>query len=164
MQTGDGSENVKLFVQGKKPTKTLAGDAGIELSYRGKKPFPLIPNIVYMIPTGMFVEIPEGKCGLVKCRSGLAAKYGVHVLAGVIDSGYRGEIKVIMTRNANMAITIDDEKGDITLLDKELVISPGDRIAQMVVVDCYPEYRMVSSVDQLEKSQRGARGFGSTGK
>ena len=102
------------------------------------------PNQITILSTGIKVEIPQGKCGVVKCRSSLAYKYGLQMLEGIIDSGYRGEIKVIFI-------------GCV----KSFLVLPGDRIAQLIIVNCYPQFEIV---DELSDTDRGIGGFGSTGR
>lgn len=100
-----------------------------------------------MIPTGLFMEIPEGYEGQVRPRSGLAAKSGITVLntPGTIDADYRGEIKVIL----------------INLSDTPFVINHGDRIAQMVFARC--EQAQLTETDTISDTERGAGGFGHSG-
>ena len=100
-----------------------------------------------MIPTGLFMEIPEGYEGQVRPRSGLAAKSGITVLntPGTIDADYRGEIKVIL----------------INLSDTPFVINHGDRIAQMVFARC--EQAQLTETDIISDTERGAGGFGHSG-
>ena len=95
--------------------------------------------------TGIAIKIPEGFVGLVKPRSGLAFKYGVDSMAGVIDSDYRGEVKVLLTSH-----------------DVSVIIEKGDRIAQLLIMPilmCAP-----IQVDELDATERGDSGFGSSGK
>jgi dUTP pyrophosphatase len=100
-----------------------------------------------MVPTGLYIALPEGTEAQIRPRSGLAAKHGVTVLntPGTIDADYRGEIKVILVNLSNETFTIN----------------PGERIAQMVVA----RYEKVEweEVDTLDATERGAGGFGSTG-
>ena len=100
-----------------------------------------------IVPTGVAVAVPEGHAGLVTPRSGLAARSGISVVngPGLLDSGYRGEIKVIL----------------INLGQEMVEIARGDRIAQLVVVPVATQEFEV--VDELPESSRGAGGFGSTG-
>ena len=100
-----------------------------------------------MIPTGLFMEIPEGYEGQVRPRSGLAAKSGITVLntPGTIDADYRGEIKVIL----------------INLSDTPFVINHGDRIAQMIFARC--EQAQLTETDTISDTERGAGGFGHSG-
>lgn len=101
-----------------------------------------------MIPTGLFVELPEGCEMQIRPRSGLAAKHGITVLnsPGTIDADYRGEIKVILVNLSNEPFTIES----------------GERIAQMIVA----RYEQIEwqSVEELGTTERGTGGFGSTGK
>ena len=101
-----------------------------------------------MVPTGLYVELPEGYEMQVRPRSGLAAKHGISVLnsPGTIDADYRGEIKVIL----------------VNLSADEFEIKPGERIAQMVVAR--HERIEWSQTEELSSTERGAGGFGSTGK
>lgn len=103
---------------------------------------------IVMVATGLKIELPAGYEGQVRSKSGLAAKYGVHVLnsPGTIDEGYRGDLKVIL-RNA----------GKTTF-----EINPGDKIAQLVVAP-YIQVRF-EAVEALSETDRGENGFGSTGK
>lgn len=99
------------------------------------------------IPTGIAMEIPNGFVGLIWDKSGLSHKYGLKTLGGVIDSGYRGEIKV----------------GIINLGDEDYKIGKGDKIAQMIIQQkTAVEIIEVGELDS--NSQRGEGGFGSTGK
>lgn len=100
---------------------------------------------VSIIPTGVGVHIPKGHVGLIWDRSGHAAKHGLTTMAGVIDADYRGEIQVVMTCTKGESKSIAD----------------GERIAQMVVVPCVME----SShwVEELNPTERGSNGFGSSG-
>jgi dUTP pyrophosphatase len=100
---------------------------------------------VKAIPSGIQVEIPEGYVGLIWDKSGISLK-GVHRLAGVIDSGYRGEVKVVM----------------INLGEESFVIAKGMKIAQVLIQPV--ENVRVIDVSELEESSRGDGGFGSTGK
>lgn len=130
------------------PVRAHATDAGIDLKYAGDTPVTLTPSTREMLATGIAVAIPEGWAGLVVPRSGLAAKHGVTVLnaPGLIDPGYRGEVKVILT---------------LVGTTEPYVIQPLDRIAQLVLT---PAPAMpVTVVDTLDASERGAGGFGSTG-
>lgn len=100
-----------------------------------------------LVPTGLFMEIPEGYEGQVRPRSGLAIKHGITVLnsPGTIDADYRGEVKIIL----------------INLSDTDFVIENGDRIAQMVFAKC--EQMEMLNVDVLGETERGTGGFGHTG-
>ena len=100
-----------------------------------------------LVGTGLAVAIPEGYAGFVQPRSGLAARHGIAVVnsPGLIDSGYRGEIKVVLLN---------------TDRERTFVAEPGERIAQLVVLPI-PEIA-VREVDELPGSERGVRGFGSS--
>lgn len=128
------------------PSYAYDGDAGMDL--RSAIDATLQPLQRLTVPTGIGIAIPEGYAGLVIPRSGLAAKHGISVVnaPGLIDSGYRGEIKVILV-NLNTEHTFN--------------IKAGDRIAQLMVVP-YCKARVIP-VDQLESSERNSAGFGSSG-
>ena len=101
-----------------------------------------------LVPTGLYMEIPEGFEGQVRPRSGLAIKSGITVLnsPGTIDADYRGQVCVIL----------------INLSEKPFVINSGDRIAQLIIARC--EQAEVMQVKTLSETERGAGGFGHTGK
>ena len=106
----------------------------------------LIPKQKHIFNTKIKMEIPEGYFGSIRDRSGLAANHGIHVLGGVVDSDYRGEVGVIL----------------INLGDKEYNISKGERIAQMVIHEI--PLVQIQEVDSLSETKRDSGGFGSTGK
>lgn len=122
------------------------GDAGVDL--KASESVKIAPNSRATVACGFAIAIPDGFAGLVIPRSGLAAKYGITVLnsPGLIDSGYRGEIKVVLAN-------LDNEN--------EFEINIGDRIAQLMIVK-YPVVDYVL-VESLDKTERGEDGFGSTG-
>ena len=122
------------------------GDAGLDLSSRID--LVLAPGGRATVPTGIAVAIPSGYAGLVLIRSGLAARHGIQCVnsPGLIDSGYRGEIAVIM---------LNTDKRD------SFVVSRGDRIAQLLI-QRVEEVALVKA-DELDETARGAGGFGSTG-
>jgi dUTP pyrophosphatase len=101
-----------------------------------------------MVPTGLYIALPDGTEAQVRPRSGLAAKHGISVLnsPGTIDADYRGEVKVIL----------------VNLSNEPFVINPGERIAQMVVA----RYEKIEwdEVEVLDETERGTGGFGSTGR
>jgi dUTP pyrophosphatase len=99
------------------------------------------------VPTGLAVAIPEGYAGFVQPRSGLASRHGISIVntPGLIDSGYRGEVRVTLLNT--------DPREPFT-------VEPGMRIAQLVILPI-PEVELVE-VDELPESERGARGFGSS--
>ena len=127
------------------PHQAYEGDAGFDLA--ACEHVVLEPGERAVVATGIAVEIPDGYAGFVQPRSGLAARHGVGVVnsPGLIDSGYRGEIKIVL-------INTDREEA--------FVVDPGMRIAQLVVAPV-AAVRMVE-VEELAVSERGARGFGSS--
>ena len=128
------------------PTQAHDGDAGLDL--RGLEAFELGPGERALVPTGLAVEIPPGYAGLVLPRSGLAARHGIALVnaPGLIDSGYRGELAVLLL-NTDREATFRAEA--------------GDRIAQLVVVQA--EAPRVVEVEALTETARGGGGFGSSG-
>lgn len=122
--------------------------AGMDLRANIKESISLEPLQRALVPTGLYVELPAGYEMQIRPRSGLAAKQGITVLnaPGTIDADYRGEIKVIL----------------VNLSNTPFVIEPGERIAQMIVA----RYEQIEweSVEELGTTERGAGGFGSTGK
>jgi dUTP pyrophosphatase len=127
------------------PERAYAGDAGLDLATCDR--LVLGPGERTVASTGLAVAIPEGYAGFVQPRSGLAARHGIALVnsPGLIDSGYRGEIQVVLLN---------------TDREREYVAEPGERIAQLVVLPV-PEIR-VEAVEELPESERGARGFGSS--
>ena len=127
------------------PARAYAGDAGFDLAACER--VELEPGARALVPTGLAVAIPEGYAGFVQPRSGLAVRHGISIVntPGLIDSGYRGELKVTLL-NTDRAETF--------------VVEPGMRIAQLVVVPV-PGLELVE-VEALPDSERGVRGFGST--
>jgi len=127
------------------PERAYAGDAGLDLAACDR--FELGPGDRAVIGTGLAVAIPDGHAGFVQPRSGLAARHGLSVVnaPGLIDSGYRGEIRVVLLN---------------TDLREAFVVEPGMRIAQLVVLSI-PELELVET-DELPESERGVRGFGSS--
>ena len=128
------------------PAQAYEGDAGLDLAACER--VELAAGERAVVATGVAVAIPEGYAGLVVPRSGLAARHGLTIVnaPGLIDSGYRGEVKVILLN---------------TDADEAFVVEPGMRIAQLVLV----EARAVQlvEVDELPESARGRAGFGSSG-
>jgi dUTP pyrophosphatase len=127
------------------PVRAYEGDAGLDLA--AYETVRLEPGERGVVGTGLAVAIPEGHAGFVQPRSGLAARHGIAVVnsPGLIDSGYRGEIKVVLLN---------------TDRERTFVAEPGERIAQLVVLPV-PEVA-VREVDELPGSERGVRGFGSS--
>ena len=131
------------------PAYETVNSAGMDLrAYLPEGPVTLKPMQRMLIPTGLFMEIPEGYEGQVRPRSGLAIKNGITVLntPGTIDADYRGEVKIIL----------------INLSDTDFTINSGDRIAQIIFAKC--EQMEVVNVETLSETERGAGGFGHTGK
>lgn len=129
------------------PAYATPQSAGVDLRAAISESISLKPMQRVLVPTGLYMQIPEGYEGQVRPRSGLALKKGITVLntPGTVDADYRGEVRVIL----------------INLSDETFVIEPGERIAQMVFARC--EQAGFESVESLDESQRGAGGFGSTG-
>ena len=131
------------------PAYETVNSAGMDLrAYLPDGELVIKPMHRALVPTGLFMEIPVGYEGQVRPRSGLAIKSGITVLnsPGTIDADYRGEVKVIL----------------INLSDVDFVIKSGDRIAQLVIAK--HEQPEVVEVQVLSKTERGAGGFGHTGK
>jgi dUTP pyrophosphatase len=132
------------------PTPAYATEksAGMDLKANLNEPVTLGPLQRAMIPTGLFIALPDGTEAQVRPRSGLAARYGISVLnsPGTIDADYRGEIKVILVNLSNEPFTVN----------------PGERIAQLVIA----RYEKIewSEVEVLDETERGEGGFGSTGR
>lgn len=127
------------------PERAYSGDAGLDLAACERS--VLRPGERAVVPTGLAVAIPEGYAGFVQPRSGLAAEHGISMVnsPGLVDSGYRGELRVIL-------INTDGQK--------TFVVEPGMRVAQLVVLPV-PALELVE-VGELPPSERGERGFGSS--
>jgi dUTP pyrophosphatase len=130
------------------PEYATIQSAGLDLKAKLETPIHIKPLERQLIPTGLFIHLPNGYEAQIRPRSGLAFKNGITVLnsPGTIDADYRGEIKVLL----------------VNLSDKEFTVENGERIAQMVVA----KHEQVEwlNVSELSQSQRGEGGFGSTGK
>ncbi|MBK6378484.1 MAG: dUTP diphosphatase [Chitinophagaceae bacterium] len=129
------------------PAYATAGSAGMDLRANLLEPLILQPFERNLIPTGLFIELPNGYEAQIRPRSGMALKQGITCLnsPGTVDSDYRGELKIIL----------------INLSNTEQVINHGDRIAQMIIAKT--ERAELMLVQQLNDSQRGDGGFGHTG-
>ena len=130
------------------PAYETSSSAGMDLrAYLPEGPITLKPMQRTLVPTGLFMEIPEGYEGQVRPRSGLAIKHGITVLntPGTIDADYRGEVKIIL----------------VNLSDTDFVINSGERVAQIVFAKC--EQMEVVNVETLSETERGTGGFGHTG-
>ena len=136
---------VRLREEATLPGRAYAGDAGLDLATCDR--LELGPGERAVVPTGLAVAIPEGFAGFVQPRSGLAARHGIAVVnsPGLIDSGYRGELRVVLLN---------------TDRERSFVAEPGERIAQLVILPV-PELELVE-VDELPGTERGVRGFGSS--
>jgi dUTP pyrophosphatase len=130
------------------PSYATAGSAGMDLMANLETPVTLGPLERQLIPTGLFIELPEGYEAQVRPRSGLAIKHGLTCLnsPGTVDSDYRGEIKIILVNLSNESQTI----------------KPGERIAQMIIGKV--EQINWVSVTEINVTQRNQGGFGHTGK
>jgi dUTP pyrophosphatase len=127
------------------PSRAYEGDAGLDLA-AGER-VELGPGERAAVGTGLTVAIPDGHAGFVQPRSGLAARHGIAVLnsPGLVDAGYRGELKVVLLN---------------TDRDEAFVVEPGMRIAQLVVIPVV--LTEPNEVPELPASERGERGFGSS--
>ena len=134
---------IRLDGEGALPEYATDGSAGADL--RASEAVTLPPGGRAAVPTAIHVEIPPGHVGLVWPRSGLAVRHGVDTLAGVIDSDYRGEVKVVLVNHG----------------DEPFAIAAGDRIAQLLV---QPVVRARFMRGALAETARAAAGFGSTGR
>jgi dUTP pyrophosphatase len=129
------------------PKYETSGSAGLDIKAFIPSDLAIPPMGRAKIPTGLFLEIPEGYEAQVRPRSGLASKWGITLLnsPGTIDSDYRGELEVIL----------------INMGSESFMVKNGDRIAQMVIS---PVVRVsISEVERLSETERGSGGFGSTG-
>lgn len=142
--------NIKIVNQSKHPLPAYETSlsAGMDLRANLDQDILLKPLDRALIPTGLFVEIPEGNEAQIRPRSGLAIKHGITLLntPGTIDADYRGEVKIIL----------------VNLSNNEYIIRDGERIAQMVIAE-HKQIKWVEVV-QLSDTERGAGGFGHTGK
>ena len=129
------------------PKIQTSGAAGLDLFNNEKEIRILEEGKSIVISTGFYVEIPEGYVGLVFARSSLGFKFDCTLAnsVGVIDSDYRGEVKVKIHNHS----------------DKPKMIEPNERVAKIVVVPCFNQF---TQVDELSETDRGSNGFGSTGK
>ena len=141
---------VQIVYKSAYPTPAYATEksAGMDLKANIDTPIVLGPLERAMVPTGLYIALPDGTEAQVRPRSGLAAKHGISVLnaPGTVDADYRGEVKVILVNLSNDPFTVN----------------PGERIAQLVVA----RYEKVEwdEVDVLDETERGEGGFGSTGR
>ncbi|NLX61759.1 MAG: dUTP diphosphatase [Tissierellia bacterium] len=129
------------------PTYKTTGSAGMDLHANIEEPIVLKPLERALIPTGLYISIPQGYEAQIRARSGMALKHGITLANGIgtIDSDYRGEIGVIL----------------VNLSNEEYIINSGDRVAQLVIA----KYERVEleEVESLDETERGSGGFGHTG-
>jgi dUTP pyrophosphatase len=136
---------VRVSEEASVPARAYDGDAGLDLA--ASERVELAPGARAVVGTGIAVAIPEGHAGFVQPRSGLAASHGITIVnsPGLVDSGYRGELKVVL-------LNTDREQA--------FVVEPGMRIAQLVVLPVATPVPV--EVSELPASDRGERGFGSS--
>jgi dUTP pyrophosphatase len=148
MQTGTQQVAIVNHSGNPLPAYATEGSSGMDIRAWIEQPVQLQPMERILIPTGLFIELPEGYEAQVRPRSGLAIKHGITCLntPGTIDADYRGEIKVILINLSNETQTIEN----------------GDRIAQMV----FQKVEKINwlPVNNINETDRGAGGFGHTGK
>ena len=130
-----------------RPSYSTPLSAGMDIRANLEEPITLQPGERRLIPTGIFIALPEGYEAQIRPRSGLALKHGITVLnsPGTIDADYRGEVGIILINHS----------------DKAFIIEDGERVGQMVVA----QYSRVewNETDSLDETERGAGGFGHTG-
>ena len=129
---------------GSLPEYASAGAAGADL--RASETVLIAPGARVAVPTGLRLQIPPGHVGLVWPRSGLAVRHGIDTLAGVVDSDYRGEVRVVLVNHG----------------EEPFRIEKGDRIAQLLVQPV--ERAAFTAVASIDETDRGGGGFGSTGR
>lgn len=133
----------KLHQEARFPTRACEGDAGLDLYAIEDR--VVTPGQRVVIGTGIALGIPYGAVGLIWDKSGIASKSGMKVMGGVIDAGYRGEIRVVLTN----------------LGENAYLVHIGDKIAQILIQKV--ELLSVEEVDELPDTERDEQGFGSTG-
>jgi dUTP pyrophosphatase len=155
-QTADlqaiGSQNSRLLVRifrlpnaDENLSLPKAGDAGFDL--RTPRSFKITTGQQILIETGLVFQIPEGWVGIIKDRSSCASKR-LYTHGGVIDSSYRGEVKILLSYHG----------------EGELTLEKGEKVAQLLVVPCLTSFCEVDSIQKLGETERGDGGFGSTGR
>ena len=134
------------------PKRATAESAGLDLSAYLDRDVVINPGEIVKIPTGIAIGLEKETVGLVYPRSGLASKHGITLAncVGVIDSDYRGEILVPVTNHSRVPS------------DRNFAVSPGDRIAQLVISPVL--LPGIEEAEELDETERGAGGFGSTGR
>jgi dUTP pyrophosphatase len=162
----------KLYKDSKIPTKAFLTDSGFDLYYYGSSSIVISPGCRRLVPTGIAISLPNKKVTIdgmdfvyeaqVRPRSGYAIKKGLGVLnsPGTVDNGFTGQIQVIVVNTNN---TESDGNGDSKWPEHNIItIEPGDKIAQLCIsLVALPK---LVEVEELEDSERGSAGFGSTGK
>lgn len=133
----------KIDKDAKLPAFAMPGDAGMDVFVNEEQ--TLKPGERYLFSTGIKIAIPEGHVGLVWDKSGLAVKKGLKTMAGVVDEGYRGELKILV----------------INLGEEDIQVEKHSKVAQMLIQK--KEIVEVEEVDELDGTERGDGGFGSTG-
>ena len=130
------------------PEYATSFSAGVDLRANIDEPITLKPLQRALVPTGIYIQLPEGYEAQIRPRSGLAVKHGISIVnsPGTIDADYRGEIRVIL----------------VNLSSEDFVINNGERVCQMVIAR--HEHVVWQPVEELDDSERGAGGFGHTGK
>lgn len=140
---------IKVINKGHQPLPEYATEqsAGMDLRANLEAPVELHPLQRRLIPTGLYIALPQGYEAQVRPRSGLALKRGITVLnsPGTIDADYRGEVGVVL----------------VNLSDETFIVNDGERIAQMVIARC--EQAVLKSVEVLDATERGEGGYGHTG-
>lgn len=137
---------VKLLTSTSKcPTRTDDGAAGWDI-YANEN-IKIVSNGIVSVASGIALSIPRGHYGRIAPRSGLAKKFGIDTLAGVVDSSYRGHVEVILVNHGK----------------EDYVINQGNRIAQLIIEKCNDEITPLV-VTELDETVRGEKGFGSSGK
>lgn len=139
----------KLSTTAKLPTKAYPSDAGFDLYIDlgdDKSQIELQPQQRITLKTGISIKLPEGYCGIFKDRSGLAVKNGLHILAGVIDCNFLGELAICV-------LNTDKQKSHI--------LYHGDKLTQMLIVPV--PFIQIKEVNELPITDRGDKGFGSSG-
>lgn len=134
----------KLVLDAVVPSYAHPGDAAFDLY--ASETITIKPGERAQIPTGIAMEIPDGYVGLIWDKSGLSHKAGLKTLGGVVDAGYRGEVKV----------------GMVNLGSEPYAFEKGNKVAQMIIQA--REHVLIEEADELSDTSRGAGGFGSTGK
>lgn len=140
------SASVEVNVQGPGTTPRYASDGASGADLYASEAVSIPPGGRTAVPTALHVELPPGYVALIWPRSGLAVRHGIDTLAGVIDSDYRGEVRVVLVNHG----------------DEPFTLEPGDRVAQLLVQKV--ERARFLRTDNLTESTRGHAGFGSTGR